>query len=335
MLTNSPFYFQLTRKYVVLFGTLFNNLILVRRNRQTGAELERQRVPIIYAPKERYFARLETDPDLTKEVQTVLPRMSFEITGISYDAPRKLNSLLKNPKANTSSRASSQYMGVPYDLNFELNIYTRTVDDGTQIIEQILPYFNPDYTVTVNSVPEMGFLKDVPVILNTISNSIEYEGSYENLRYVTWQLQFTMKAYYYGPVATTNIIRKVTTNIFNDPSLVAGYITRLNLSNGNNGTFKREDIVFQGTQYNTANAYGVVLSWDPTNQILELGGTQGQFYVNNTISAVSTNSSYTIASFDANPLKLVRITVEPDPIDALPNSAFGYDTTIDEWPNIA
>jgi hypothetical protein len=313
---------------------MFNNIIFVRKNRLTGAELERQRVPIMYAPKEKYFARLENDPDLTKELQVTLPRMSFEITGISYDANRKLNSLLKNPKASTASKASSQYMGVPYDLNFELNIYTRNVDDGTQIVEQILPYFNPDYTVTINSVPEMGFLKDVPIILNTVSNNIEHEGNFDAVRYVTWRLEFTMKGYYYGPVATTNIIRTVETNIYNDPSIVSGYITKMNLANGNSGIFNTGDIVFQGTNYRTASAYGTVLSWNPTNEILELGGVQGQFYVNNSVRAVSSNANYSIASFDTDPLKLVKITIVPDPVTADPDDDYGYDTTIEEWPNI-
>jgi hypothetical protein len=334
MLSNQHFYFQLTRKYVVLFGTLFNNIVFVKTNRLTGDEIERQRVPILYAPKEKYIARIESDPDLTREAQVVLPRMSFDLTGMTYDANRKLNSMMKNPKASTASRATSQYMGVPYDLNFELNVYTRNIDDGTQIVEQILPYFNPDYTVTIDSIPELGFLKDIPIILNSVSNSIEHEGNFDAVRYVTWKLEFTMKAYYYGPISYTNLIRKVTSNIYQDHGLGAmNHVLRLRLSNGNNGTFKIGDVVFQGNRYDTANAYGVVVEWSPTTGWLEIDKVQGTFYANNIIKASTSNSSYTISSFDAAPMKVVTITTQPKPLTASPSDDFGYDQTIQEWPN--
>jgi len=332
MLNNQYFYYQLTRKYVILFGNMFNNISLIRKNKTSGVEIERFKVPIIYAPKEKYYARLQSDPDLQRELQISLPRMSFEMMSISYDPSRKQNSLLRTSKADTATGASSQYMGVPYDLNFELNLYTRNIDDGTHIIEQILPYFNPDYTVSINSIPEMGFLKDIPIILNTVSNSIEHEGNFDAVRFVTWKLDFTIKANYYGPISTPKIIRKVDVNIYNDPSVKAGYITRINLSNSNNGTFKLDDIIYQGNNYQTATAYGKVISWDRNLMYLTVGETQGQFKVNNTIRAVSTNATYNIASFDATPLKLVNIHTVPNPIDAEPTDDFGYTTTIVEWP---
>jgi hypothetical protein len=332
MLSNRTFYFQLTRKYVVAFGTLFNNIALIRRNRESGTEIERFKVPIQYAHKEKYFTRLNADPDLFKSIQIALPRMSFELTGMTYDPSRKQNSLLRTSKANTATRVSSQYMGVPYDLEFELNIYTRNVDDGTHIIEQILPYFNPDYTVTVNVIPEIGFLKDVPVILNSVTSSVEYEGNFESVRYVTWRLTFTMKANYYGPISTPTIIREIDTNIYNDPSLKAGYIIRINTDSGNGGTFNTEDFVYQGDSYQTATAIAQVISWNANTQHLSIGGAQGQFKVNNTIRAVSTNAAYNLVSFDASPLKLTNINIVPDPIDAEPEDDYGYTITISEFP---
>ena len=199
MLGNSPFYHQLTRKAVVLFGRLFDDITLVRKNSQTGKEMNRFQVPIVYSPKEKMVTRLFSDPDLLKTVQVILPRMGFEITGVSYDATRKQNSLLKAAKANTATHVNSMYMGVPYDITFALNIYARNIDDGTQIVEQILPFFNPDFTVSANMVPDLGFLKDIPVILNSVTNNIEYEGNFDSVRYVNWTLNFTMKMYYYGP----------------------------------------------------------------------------------------------------------------------------------------
>lgn len=332
MFSDTPFYFKLTRKYVILFGNMFNNISIVRRNRDTEAEVERAKVPILYAPKEKYVTRLRSDPNLERAVQVMLPRMSFELVGLSYDATRKQNSLLRAAKSNTSTRMQSQYMGVPYDLNFELNIYTRNIDDGTQIIEQILPYFNPDYTVTINSVPEIGFLKDIPIILNSVSNVIEHEGTFDAVRYVSWTLNFTMKAYYFGPISPVKIIRKVITNIYNDPTLQAGYIVRINTGAGT-GTFKLDDTVYQGNNYSTATAVGQVLAWSNNTGKIVIGGAQGTFKLGQQLIGYSTNASYYAASFEAAPLKLAEITIEPDPIDAEPGDDYGFTTTIAEWPN--
>jgi hypothetical protein len=313
---------------------MFNNIMIKRVDKITGLEIERFKVPIVYAPKEKYYARLRADPDLERPVQVVLPRMSFEITGFSYDASRKQNSLLRSGvAANTSTRGTTQYMGVPYDLSFDLQIYARNVDDGTHIMEQIVPYFNPDYTVTINTIPALGFIKDVPIILNSVSNTIEHEGNFDAVRYVSWTLNFTMKSNYYGPVQTPKIIRKVLANIYNDPNLRAGNIVRVNTSvPPANGSFKIDDIVYQGDNYDTATAYGFVLEWNKKNLRLVLGGAQGQFKINNTIKASSTNATCNIVSFDASPLKLVEIKIEPDPLNAEPGDDFGYDVNIKIWP---
>lgn len=332
MLSNQHFYYQLTRKYVILFGNMFNNITLVRRN-TAGTELERIKVPIVYGPKEKYITRLASDPDLQRETQVTLPRMSFEMSGFTYDPSRKQNSLLRNGKADTATRADSQYMGVPYNLNFDLTVYTKNIDDGTHIIEQIVPYFNPDYTVTIDSIPQLGFLKDIPIILNSVSNDIDYEGNFDTVRFVTWRLSFTMKAYFYGPISKSKIIRKIDANIYNDPSLRAGNIVRINVDQGNNGTYKLDDVVYQGSSYQTATAYGRVIAWNPQNAKLVIGGAQGQFVVNTAITSASTNASYRLASFETTPLKLSNIHIEPDPVTAEPGDDYGYDITITEWPD--
>ena len=332
MLSNQHFYYQLTRKYVILFGNMFNNISIVRKNRDTGSEIERFKVPIVYAPKEKYFARLRADPDLDRPIQTILPRMSFELVGFQYDATRKQNSLLRSSKGNNATRVASQYMGVPYDLNFDLQIYARNVDDGTHIVEQILPYFTPDYTVTIDSMPEIGFLKDVPIILNNVSNIIEHEGNFDAVRFVSWTLSFTVKAHYYGPISTPKIIKKAITNIYNDPSLAAGNIVRINTGSGNSGTFKIDDLVYQGPTYDTATAFGRVVNWNANNGRIVIGASQGQFKINSEIKAVSTNASYNAVSFVAEPLLLANVTIVPDPETASPGDDYGYTTTITEWP---
>ena len=333
MLGNKYFYHKLTRKYVILFGNMFNDITLVRKSTTTGGEIERFKIPIIYGPKEKYFTRLQSDPDLQRELGISLPRLSFELTGISYDPSRKQNSLLKTAAQSSATKMASQYMGVPYDLNFEMTLYTRNIDDGTHVVEQILPYFNPDYTATVNLIPEIGFLKDIPIILNTVNNNIEYEGNFDSVRYVMWTFTFTMKAYYYGPVSDQGIIRKIDVNMFNDTSVKAGNIIRINTTNGNNGTFKIDDVVYQGDNYQTATAYARVLSWSQANGSLVLGGTQGQLYANSMLRSISTNAAYQIGSFDASALKIVNIHIEPKPNTAQPGDDYGYDITITEWPD--
>jgi hypothetical protein len=277
--------------------------------------------------------RVFSDPELTRQLQALLPRMSFEISGITYDASRKQNSLLKAAKPITGgSTASSAYMGAPYDLNFQLNVYARNIDDGTQIVEQILPFFNPDFTVSASMVPDLGFIKDIPVVLNNVTNNIEYEGNYDSVRYVYWTLNFTMKLHYYGPITTPKIIRTVYANIHNNENLNARYITKMLLNNAN-GTFKIEDTVFQGNNYHNATAQGIVLEFREDTGLLTIGATQGNFVVNNTIHAVSTNANAQMASFYEPSSKLVEIKIEPDPINAQIGDDYGYTTTITEWPD--
>lgn len=331
MLGNDPYYHQLTRKAVVLFGRLFDDITLVRTNDQTGEETQRFLVPIVYAPKEKMVTRIFSDPDLLRQIQVLLPRMAYEITGITYDSTRKQNSLLKAARSNTTTHVSASYMGVPYDINFQLNIYARNIDDGTQIVEQILPFFNPDYTVTTNMIPDLGMAKDVPIILNNVSNDIQYEGDFDTVRYVNWTLNFTMKMYYYGPISYPKIIRTVYTNIYNDPSIDSGYITRINTSNAV-GIFKVNDTVFQGSSIHTATATGIVISYNPVLGQLVLGATQGTFKTNTNIHAASTNGVCTLASFYARPLNLAKIKITPYPATAQPTDDYGYTVSVVEWP---
>ena len=330
MLSDAHFYYKLLRKYVIIIGNMFDNITVVKLD-SNNIELKRIKVPLVYGPKEKFVTRFESDPNLLREVGIILPRMSFELKNYTYDASRKQNSLLRVAKGDTASRVSSGYMGVPYDFNFELNIYTTTIDDSNHIIEQILPYFNPDYTVTVTPIAELGFLKDIPILLNGVQQNIEYEGNYDSIRYVTATLSLSLKGYFFGPISTPKIIRKSIANIFNDPSLVRGNVIRMNLNASGNGNFQVGDTIYQGTKYETATAYGFVNSWSSDNLKLVVGGAQGNFEANSTIRGLSTNAVYEIASFDATPLKLVQITVEPDPITAEPDDDYGYSTTIEEF----
>lgn len=323
----SHFYHRLKRKYVSLFGSIFNDMTYIKYNSDFTQEIERIKIPIAYAPKEKFMVRLAQDPDLTRSIQVSLPRMSFECTNMMYDTTRAQIKNLKMP--NTVGLRNTQYIGVPYDLTFELNIFVKNIDDGNQIVEQILPKFTPDYTPSVNLIPSMGYTKDIPIILTDMSENIDYEGDFETFRTVVWTLVFTMKAYFFGPVNDAKIIRKVYANTYLDPSIVAGYITKMNVTG--NGTFKMEDVAYQGPSISTATAAGIVMHFDDTNNILKLGAVQGQFQVGETIRGASTNAAYTLTSFDATPRQLVSIIVEPDSINADPEDDYGYSVTITEY----
>lgn len=214
----STFYHATTRKLVTAFGTLFNNIYIERTNEGVTKKIK---VPLIYSPKEKFIHRLNLDIDKTM-IQTVLPRMGFSIAGISYDAERKKNSLNKRWKQEigTNDEVTFQYRyeDVPYNIDFELYIYTRNIDDGLQIVEQILPFFVPDFTITIkpkvldNSLEKV----DIPIILNqVIPNEVYNESFSEDTRVLNWDLQFTAKTNFYGPVRnSSSIIKDVKVNFF-------------------------------------------------------------------------------------------------------------------------
>ena len=216
------FYHKSIRNTVIAFGTIFNN-INIKRLDSSGNPLQTIRVPLSYAPKEKFIARLDQNSNLTGDDSSVaitLPRMSFDVTGYSYDSSRKLN---KNQKRSVAKNASgdekkvyTQYSPVPYDVSFELNVFTATSDDGLQIIEQILPYFQPDYTLTINDMADMGIKRDVPIILNDVSYEDNYQGDFTERRAIIYTLAFTSKFYLYGPVTSSSVIKTVQVDQYTD-----------------------------------------------------------------------------------------------------------------------
>ena len=208
----SYFYNQHLRKSVAIFGTLFNNISIAKRDVNNNI-LSSQKVPLAYGPRQKFLARLKEEPDLlAPKVAIKLPRMSFEITSISYDTQFKLN---KNTRMQTISPhgASIVHVGAPYALAMQLNIMGKTQDEVLQIIEQILPYFNPDYIVSVKEIPSIGLVRDVPVVLQSVTMSDDYEGEFEQRRALIYTLDFTMKVQFFGPVKQdVGIIKDTTVN---------------------------------------------------------------------------------------------------------------------------
>ena len=211
------FYNQGLRKLTIAFGQIFNNII-IQNTSSTGAVTKRIRVPLAYAPKEKFLARLEQQANLQedREVAITLPRLGFEITGLAYDASRKINKMQKTVrvKANEDGKKLNfNYAPVPYNINFSLYSFTATAENGLQIIEQILPFFQPEYTVTMNVIPELQIKRDIPIILNTVNYEDTYSGDFTRRRAVIYTLNFTAKTYLYGPMSNSSVITSVQADL--------------------------------------------------------------------------------------------------------------------------
>ena len=211
------FYHESIRKVIVAFGTTFNNIQLVRKDND-GNIKQSMKVPLAYGPRQKWLVRLNEDADLSKTVAVTLPRIGFEIQTLSYDSSRKLNRVqkFKKVKGANSNRLDTQFMPVPYNLSIQLYIMAKQSDDALQIVEQILPFFQPDYTLTINDMTDMGIKRDVPIVLNDISYEDNYQGDFETRRALIYTLDFTAKFYLYGPVTSSAVIKTVQVDQFAD-----------------------------------------------------------------------------------------------------------------------
>ena len=214
------FYNESLRKTIIAFGSLFNDIAITRKD-SSGATVQTMKVPLAYGPKQKFIVRLTTDPGANQSIAMTLPRIGFEIQSFDYDPVRKLNRIIKQKKVSGTTdkklkQMSTQYTPVPYNMNFELFVMTKNSDDGIQIVEQILPYFQPEYTVSIREVPDMDIVRDVPVVLNSIGYEDTYEGDFTTRRAIIYTFQFTAKSYVYGPVTTAKPITKVQADTFAD-----------------------------------------------------------------------------------------------------------------------
>ena len=262
MLGHSVFYYHSIRKLVVAFGALFQDIYIERRNK--NHELQKHiLVPLSYGPKQKYLVRIKENPILESgNIAISIPRMAFLIDGIAYNPVRKLQSRTTNEFAYSYNQKRVQYVPVPYDINFSLYILIDNAEDGTQILEQILPFFTPEFTVTVNTLPDLALSHDVPVTLTNATFEDNFDTEFSDKRVIIWTLQFTMQGWVFGPVSEDNvgIIRRVITDIH---------------SVGGQGEITNEEV--------------------------------------------------------AKTPRHVRITVDPDPIDAGPGDEFGFNTTIEDF----
>ena len=208
------YYHEILRKTIIAFGTIFNDIHILHRD-GAGKETSDMRVPLAYGPMQKFLARLEQQADLNRATQITLPRMSFETTNIAYDATRK-GGITQTFKASDGSKLRKVFMPVPYNLSFELNILVKLNDDALQIIEQILPYFQPSFNVTIDLVNVIGEKRDVPIVLDNISFQDDYEGDFTTRRALIYTLNFTAKTYLFGPVSDSSegLIKKVQVDYY-------------------------------------------------------------------------------------------------------------------------
>jgi hypothetical protein len=207
------FYNEILRRTVIAFGSLFNDISIKHTNNQ-GNVTSVIKVPLAYGPTQKFLARLEQSPDLNKPIQITLPRMSFEFTGLTYDSTRKATTTQTFTAKSTTDGTETKkaYLPVPYNMQFELSIMSKLNDDALQIVEQILPYFQPAYTMTVELLDSINEKRDIPIVLESITMQDDYEGNFTTRRVLIYTLRFTAKTYLFGPVssATKDIIKKTT-----------------------------------------------------------------------------------------------------------------------------
>jgi hypothetical protein len=316
---------------VVVFGTLFNDLEIVRYT-QAGVPKEKWKVPLTYSPKERFLTAITSDPTLTRSINTIVPRMSFNLDSLEYDAQRKQVSTLMNFAKQDNTSVSTQFVPIPYNFQFSLSIYVRNTEDGTQILEQILPFFTPDFNVTVDFIPEMDQKYNVPIILDSVASTVEYEGALNegSTRLILWDLTFTAKSYIWPPVHSGKYIKSSNTNTMIDLTNKNIQKVYVDYANGNGvfaqgETVRANDNVLFGTVDYFSNSSSGILVISGANEIIKVG---------NKLTGDYSGASYNVAVTDINSLNVAQIKTTTNPGTAALGDEFGFLETIKEFPNI-
>jgi len=294
----STFYHQTIRKYVAAFGTLFNDINVERKN-SSGTVVEKIKVPLAYGPKQKHVLASQETTTAARQTATRTPRMGFALTGVAYDSVRKLNTVGRNVAANTAAGTSTlmtQYNPVPYNFDFTLFILVKNAEDGTQILEQILPFFTPEFTVTINTIPEMGIKADTPIILNSADVSDEYEGDLDQRRTIIWTLSFLLKGYIYPDLKTSSVIKSIEVNF------------RLTGSDDSEvDDFVQDFIILETTASSSASSDYILLETDNYERIMNESSSQD-------IGDASVKTRYTVV---------------PSPSTATADSDYGFSETFE------
>lgn len=224
---NEHFYHASIRRTIAAFGTIFNNINVVRKDSNDEVK-SILRVPLAYGPKQKFLARIEGQADFEDpKVGIKLPRMSFEITGLTYDAASKLpkmNKVVQNNSIADYTKRNTLYTYSPYTMSIELAIMAKNQDDALQIVEQIIPYFQPDYTITINEIPSMGIKNDIPIVLSGVNLSEDYEGDFLSRRAIVYTLSFDLRVRFYGPVKEQKVIQIADVDMINTSQDPFGFL---------------------------------------------------------------------------------------------------------------
>jgi hypothetical protein len=332
MLGNAQFYHRTIRKMVVVFGTLFNDLEIVRYT-QAGVPKEKWKVPLTYAPKERFLTAITSDPNLIRSINAIVPRMSFNLDSLEYDANRKQVSTLMNFSRNADNNSvSTQFVPIPYNYQFSLSIYVRNTEDGTQILEQILPFFTPDFNVTVDFIPEMDQKYNVPIILDSVASTVEFEGaeSEGSTRLIMWDLTFTAKSFIWPPVHSGKYIKSSNTNTMIDLTNKDLQKVYVDFANGN-GVFAQGETL----RANNTEIFGTVDYFSNSSSgILVISGANQTIKVGDNLTGDYTGATYNVIVTSINSLNVVQINTTTDPRTAVLGDEFQFNDTISEYPNI-
>ncbi len=229
MFKDTTFYHNHIRKAIIAFGTIFNDINIERKN-SAGAIAQSMRVPLAYSTKQKFLTRIARVPDATTrgEVALTLPRMGFEIIGLNYDPARKTQVINKNKAVGTGDDVNTvrvSFNSTPYNMSLALYIFAKNQDDGLQCLEQVIPYFNPDFNVTINDLPEMGIKRDIKITLDNVGYEDEYEGEFANRLSVVWTLNFTMRLNFYSNVSNHDVIKKAIATVYNDTNMTLNTTT--------------------------------------------------------------------------------------------------------------
>ena len=296
----SHFYHATMRKSVAVFGTLFNNISVIRHD-GSGNILNQIKVPLAYGPKQKFLARIDGATGTQGSMAIKLPRMSFEISGVELDTASKLPKRTEITENNSSGTVKNTIKQVvAYNINMSLNIMAKNQDDGLQILEQILPYFQPEYTLTIKPVSGFDFKQDVPIVLNSTSIADDYEGDFVTRRVLVYTLDFTMKMKFYGPTGDQKIIREIDVDLYDHA----------------NGALFYESVGVTPNPVNVINpvVLATITTIDPLNLPqqfsinINVATLTGTFVVGESVLGTTSVSGATIVSYDSG----VLVVSDPD-----------------------
>ena len=334
MLGHSPYYYKTIRKALTAFGNIFKDLIMIKyTNDWTFTEVSRVGVPLSYSGKEGFIVRLQDNPNLAKGVEITLPRMSFELDpDIRYNPDRKMSTFLSNFSGTSGSSVNQQYQGVPYDLKVHLYIYVRNAEDGFQLVEQIMPFFTPDYTVSLDLIPEMGIVQNMPIVLDSVEQNVSYEGDAKTTeRIIVWHMMFTLPLNFYGPISSGGLITSTNTNSIYDAD-GGGSLMEAFFQIPGFGEYQQGEVVYQGPNLPDSTIQGTVYNWNNTAGRMVLTNITGQFVPNANVHGVNSGASWIINTTTPDVLLAqIRETVVPNTANG--SGDYLVIDTVTEYPN--